>query len=109
MASLDAQLPANIGFIGLGNMGFPMFSNLVSKIPETSTVHFYDVSAEPMERGSKESGAVAKLDPCGSSREVAEKSVCCSPPNVFPRPLKRGKRRLPFDLQESLWQLTERS
>jgi 3-hydroxyisobutyrate dehydrogenase-like beta-hydroxyacid dehydrogenase len=76
MASSDAQLPPNIGFIGLGNMGFPMFSNLVSKLPETSTVHFYDVLPESMERGLKESGAVAKLDPCGSSREVVEKSVC---------------------------------
>lgn len=72
----EPQLPANIGFIGLGNMGFPMFSNLTSKIPATSTVHFYDVIPESIERGLKESGAVAKLDPCGSTREVAEKSVC---------------------------------
>ncbi|OQV03817.1 hypothetical protein CLAIMM_08810 isoform 1 [Cladophialophora immunda] len=70
----EPQLPANIGFVGLGNMGFPMFSNLVSKLPETSTVHFYDVNPESMQRGLKESGAVAKLDPCSSSREVAEKS-----------------------------------
>ncbi|KAF2093358.1 hypothetical protein NA57DRAFT_61484 [Rhizodiscina lignyota] len=70
----DAQPPSNIGFIGLGNMGFPMFSNLVSKLPSTTTVHFYDVSSDAIQRGLKESGAVAKLDPCGSSREVAEKS-----------------------------------
>ena len=76
MASSDGQLPLNIGFIGLGNMGFPMFSNLVSKIPKTSTVHAYDVLPESLERALKESGAVAKIDPCGSSREVAEKSVC---------------------------------
>lgn len=75
MASSDSQLPANIGFIGLGNMGFPMFSNLVSKLPQTSTVHFYDVIPDAIERGLKESGAVAQLDPCKSSREVAEKSV----------------------------------
>lgn len=56
-------------------MGFPMFSNIVSKLPSTSTVHFYDVVPESMERGLKESGAVAQLDPCRSSREVAEKSV----------------------------------
>ena len=72
----ETKLSSNIGFIGLGNMGFPMFSNLVSKIPETSTVHFFDVNPESLDRGIKESGAVAKLDPCGSSREVAEKSVC---------------------------------
>ncbi|KAH0840925.1 3-hydroxyisobutyrate dehydrogenase [Fonsecaea pedrosoi] len=73
-SSSDPQLPANIGFIGLGNMGFPMFSNLVSKLPATSTVHFYDVNPRSIEMGLNESGAVAKLDACGSSREVAEKS-----------------------------------
>jgi 3-hydroxyisobutyrate dehydrogenase-like beta-hydroxyacid dehydrogenase len=71
----EPELPTKIGFIGLGNMGFPMFSNLVNKLPSTSTVHFYDVSPESIERGLKGSGAVAKLDPCSSSREVAEKSV----------------------------------
>ena len=75
MASSDVKLPSNIGFIGLGNMGFPMFSNLVSKLPETSTVHFYDVLPETMEKGLRESGAKAQLDPCKNSREVAEKSV----------------------------------
>ncbi|KAH8812550.1 3-hydroxyisobutyrate dehydrogenase [Xylogone sp. PMI_703] len=74
MGSSDVQLPLNLGFIGLGNMGLPMFSNLVSKLPETYTVHFYDVLPGSMERGLKESGAVAKLDPCGNSREVAERS-----------------------------------
>ena len=57
-------------------MGFPMFSNLVGKLTAASTVHFYDVNPESMDRGFKESGAVAKLDRCSSSREVAEKSVC---------------------------------
>jgi len=70
----DPQLPSDLGFVGLGNMGFPMFSNLVSKLPPTTTVHFYDVNPDSVERGLKESGAVAKLDPCKSSREVAEKS-----------------------------------
>jgi len=71
----EPQLPSHIGFIGLGNMGFPMFCNLSSKIPATSTVHFYDVVPESVQRGLKESGAVAQLDPCSSAREVAEKSV----------------------------------
>lgn len=72
---MAGKLPSNIGFIGMGNMGFPMFCNLVSKLPETTTVHYYDVSAESMERAQKESGAKAKLDPCQNSREVAERSV----------------------------------
>lgn len=84
MASSDVKIPSDIGFIGLGNMGFPMFSNLTSKLPDTCTVHFYDVSPQAMEKGSKENGAIpeakatVKLDPCSSSREVAEKSVCSS-------------------------------
>jgi 3-hydroxyisobutyrate dehydrogenase len=103
MASSDAQLPPNIGFIGLGNMGFPMFSNLVSKLPETSTVHFYDVLPESMERGLKESGAVAKLDPCGSSREVVEKSVCTLPKVVYGH-FCNGRQDACFS---SRWSLTE--
>jgi 3-hydroxyisobutyrate dehydrogenase len=76
MGSSDVKLPSDLGFIGLGNMGFPMFSNLVSKLPKTTTVHFYDIMPQSVERGLKESGAVAKLDACSSSREVAERSVC---------------------------------
>ncbi|KFY01931.1 hypothetical protein O988_02437 [Pseudogymnoascus sp. VKM F-3808] len=74
MGSSDVKLPSDLGFIGLGNMGFPMFSNLVSKLPKTTTVHFYDIMPQSVERGLKESGAVAKLDACSSSREVAERS-----------------------------------
>lgn len=71
----EVTLPSNIGFIGLGNMGGPMFANLASKIPATYTVHFFDVSPEAMEKGLKRSGAVAQLDPCRNAREVAERSV----------------------------------
>lgn len=73
--SSSVTLPSNIGFIGLGNMGLPMFSNLISKLPSTSTVHFYDVSSEAMIKGSNDSRAICHLDPCSNAREVAEKSV----------------------------------
>jgi pyrroline-5-carboxylate reductase len=106
MASSEVKLPENIGFIGLGNMGFPMFSNLVSKLPETTTVHFYDILPQSVERGLKESGAVAKLNPCGSSREVAEKSVCALL-RKRPQALKWGEKSLISNLQKSLCQLTE--
>src|ERR1700753_3832303 len=78
MASTDVRLPANIGFVGLGKMGLPMFSNLVRNLPQTSTVHFYDVMPEAMEKALVVPGAVAKVDQCKSSREVAEKSVCAT-------------------------------
>ena len=94
MAGSSVQLPSNIGFVGLGNMGFPMFSNLVSKLPQTSTVHFYDVIPASVERGLKESAAVAKLDACGSSREVAEKSVrdlCPSKNRPWDNPIREKK------------------
>lgn len=71
-----SKLPSHLGFVGLGIMGFPMFCNLASKIPASSTVHFYDVNPDSMERALKEPGLVAKLDRCSSAREVAEKSVC---------------------------------
>ena len=78
MTSTNGQIPSNVGFVGLGNMGFPMFCNLSSKLPSTSTVHYYDISQESMERANKESNASAKLDPCSSAREVIEKSVSAS-------------------------------
>ncbi|KAK6371513.1 hypothetical protein LTS17_008763 [Exophiala oligosperma] len=73
-SSSSSLLPPHLGFVGLGIMGFPMFCNLAGKIPSTSTVHFYDVNPESMERALREPGLVAKLDRCSSAKGVAEKS-----------------------------------
>ena len=86
--SSSVTLPSSIGFIGLGNMGGPMFSKLTSKLPSSSTVHFYDVSSEAMTKGSKDPRAICHLDPCNNAREVAEKSVGC------PHILKRSAEQL---------------
>jgi 3-hydroxyisobutyrate dehydrogenase len=34
---------SNIGFIGLGAMGFPMAEQLATKLPSTTTIIVYDV------------------------------------------------------------------
>jgi 3-hydroxyisobutyrate dehydrogenase-like beta-hydroxyacid dehydrogenase len=75
MSSEHVTLPANIGFIGLGNMGWPMAKNLAKTLPPTYKVHIYDVSDEAMERALNEPGLEAVFQKCSSSREVAERSV----------------------------------
>ncbi|CAK7238056.1 hypothetical protein SBRCBS47491_010256 [Sporothrix bragantina] len=42
--------PAKLGFIGLGAMGFPMASNLISKSAKGSQLFIYDVSEASMSR-----------------------------------------------------------
>jgi 3-hydroxyisobutyrate dehydrogenase len=55
---------AEIGFVGLGRMGFPMTRNLAAA---GHRVHVYDVAAEAMRRAAGVAGIVAH----GSPREVA--------------------------------------
>lgn len=67
--------PLELGFVGLGAMGLPMASNLISKAAKGSTLHVYDISESSM-------AALAKAHPevvftCGSPREVSRKSVSC--------------------------------
>ncbi|KIW19480.1 hypothetical protein PV08_00052 [Exophiala spinifera] len=73
-SSSSNKLPSHLGFVGLGVMGFAMFCNLARKVPAGSTVHFYDVNPDSMERAAREPGLVAQLDRCSCAREVAEKS-----------------------------------
>ncbi|KAF4470597.1 3-hydroxyisobutyrate dehydrogenase [Fusarium albosuccineum] len=40
--------PLKLGFVGLGAMGLPMASNLISKAPPGSTLHVYDISENSM-------------------------------------------------------------
>ena len=57
---------AELGFVGLGIMGIPMAGHLLEA---GNSVHVYDVVSESIAKLSAK-GA----DPCGSSKEVAQKS-----------------------------------
>lgn len=69
-----ASYPSNVGFIGLGIMGYPMAVNLISKLPDTSKLYVYDISAKTLIKLQEETSA-RKVQICECSKEVAEKSV----------------------------------
>ncbi|KAK5112377.1 hypothetical protein LTR62_004340 [Meristemomyces frigidus] len=66
-------MPKNIGWIGLGAMGFPMCLNLVKKL--SSDTHFYvnDVVQGFVDKFVQEGGQT-RIHACASAKEVADKS-----------------------------------
>lgn len=67
--------PMKLGFIGLGAMGYPMASQLISKSPKGSILHVYDVSENALQSflNSHNKGSIVL---CGSPREISTKAVC---------------------------------
>ncbi|KAK5160793.1 hypothetical protein LTS14_001806 [Recurvomyces mirabilis] len=65
------RLDASYGFIGLGQMGYPMASNLRSKISSSDKMYIHDVNPAVTEQFAKEIGNVEIAQ---SVRDVAEKS-----------------------------------
>lgn len=65
----------NVGFIGLGAMGYAMAVNLASKLPRGSKVFVYDISKDAMDKfvSQHPDSAVA----AASAKEVTENSVSC--------------------------------
>lgn len=63
----------SIGFIGLGNMGFPMLENLIQKLSDDTKYYVYDVSTSAMDTLCAQ--YPEKVHACANSREVADKSV----------------------------------
>lgn len=72
-----AELPKGIGWVGLGIMGLPMARNLLKKMDSTTHFYVYDVVQENIEAFVKE--GEGSVHSCGSSKEVADKSVCTIP------------------------------
>ncbi|OIW34926.1 hypothetical protein CONLIGDRAFT_31149 [Coniochaeta ligniaria NRRL 30616] len=60
----------NVGFIGLGAMGYPMASNLVTKLPQGSKLYVFDVSKLATETFTK--SHPTSSESCDSPRTVAE-------------------------------------
>lgn len=66
--------PNNIGWIGLGIMGLPMVRNLLAKTPQETHFHVFDVVQESIDKFVADGNG--RVHACGSSKEVADKSVC---------------------------------
>lgn len=65
----------NVGFIGLGVMGYPMAQNLLSKLPTRSSMSIFDISDDTLSRFQADANS-DHLSICKSSRQVAEQCVC---------------------------------
>lgn len=65
--------PRELGFIGLGVMGYPMALNLLKKLEDGARLHVYDVDDRALRKFEEE--ASTKVDVCSNAREVAESSV----------------------------------
>jgi 3-hydroxyisobutyrate dehydrogenase len=65
--------PRELGFIGLGVMGYPMALNLLKKLDEGARLHVYDVDERALKKFEQE--APTKVHVCANAREVAKLSV----------------------------------
>ncbi|KAK7472431.1 hypothetical protein VKT23_000546 [Stygiomarasmius scandens] len=87
MASAEATshgLPRRFGWVGLGQMGYPMVTNLRRKLPKDRSLVIYDLDRSTCERFMKDwmddteqgQGGVGELSIVGNAKEVAENSDC---------------------------------
>lgn len=65
--------PLKLGFVGLGAMGLPMASNMISKAAQGSTLYVYDVSEGPMKTLADAHPGLVVV--CDSPREVSRSTV----------------------------------
>ncbi|KAG5661263.1 hypothetical protein KAF25_005385 [Fusarium avenaceum] len=64
------EQPLKLGFVGLGAMGLPMASNLISKAPKGSVLFIYDISEKSVKQLANKYNNSAEI--CKSAREVAQ-------------------------------------
>ncbi|KAK1922511.1 NAD binding domain of 6-phosphogluconate dehydrogenase-domain-containing protein [Papiliotrema laurentii] len=64
----------NIGFIGLGAMGYRMAANLRSKLPYDSVLTIYDVASAVLDQFAEEHDGFGKIHLAKNSSEVVERS-----------------------------------
>lgn len=68
-----ADLPKNVGWIGLGIMGMPMVRNLLSKMKDNTQFYVYDVVQESIDQFVRD--GQGRVHACSSSKDVADNSV----------------------------------
>jgi 3-hydroxyisobutyrate dehydrogenase len=69
-----SALPKSIGWVGLGLMGYPMATNLLKKLDNTTQFYVFDVAKDLVDRFVND--GEGRVYACQSSKEVADKSVC---------------------------------
>lgn len=67
------EQPLKLGFVGLGAMGLPMASNLISKAPKGSVLFIYDISEKSVKQLANKYNNSVEI--CKSAREVAQSAV----------------------------------
>jgi len=72
---MAGDLPKNVGWIGLGIMGIPMATNLLKKMSFETNFFVYDVVQKNVDDFVNSEYAKGRVTACGSSKEVADKSV----------------------------------
>jgi len=74
--SVSSNSQKTWGFIGLGQMGYPMAKNLRAKIPHSDTLVIYDVNGSATQRFAEEVGVTESktIEIAKGVREVAEKA-----------------------------------
>ncbi|KAI7606707.1 hypothetical protein KC319_g21430, partial [Hortaea werneckii] len=77
----SSRVDASYGFIGLGQMGYPMARNLRSKINQSDTMYIHDVNPEVCERLQQE---VGNVNIANSVRDVANNAETIL--TVLPQP-----------------------
>ena len=68
-----AEIPKNIGWIGLGIMGLPMVRNLLDKMESHTQFYVYDVVQESIDKFVQDGNG--RVHACSSSKEVADNTV----------------------------------
>ncbi|KAF5009345.1 hypothetical protein FDECE_4443 [Fusarium decemcellulare] len=64
----------NVGFIGLGAIGYPMAASIREKLPKNSIIHVFDVHRPSCEKFRHEFGAIGPVEIEDSPRNVASKA-----------------------------------
>ncbi|KAJ4530288.1 hypothetical protein HRR80_009558 [Exophiala dermatitidis] len=68
------KMSEDVGFIGVGNMGYRMAGNVRRKMPSSATLHIYDISKDACQRLKDEVGSFGPVEIANSAKEVTEKS-----------------------------------
>ncbi|GAD93963.1 3-hydroxyisobutyrate dehydrogenase, putative [Paecilomyces variotii No. 5] len=67
-------MATDIGFIGVGKMGFGMAGNIRKKMPATATLHIYDVNRAACHEFVQKFSALGPIEIRKTSKEVAARS-----------------------------------
>ncbi|KAK4941749.1 hypothetical protein LTR10_018353 [Elasticomyces elasticus] len=68
-------MATDIGFIGIGNMGFSMAGNVRKKMASAATLHIFDVNSAACQHFVDEFGSLGRIKVTNSAKQVASDST----------------------------------